>query len=185
MEVKGISVRVHNTLSSMEENPWRQRTEMLEYELAVKWFALTADIDGKLAGFMHLIRHPERDFEWYCCDVYVFDPYKRQGVATAMYQEAAALLLRYGKACRITASVSVHNLPSVKFHEKLGFFNAHEPPVFHGLNFGPDDTLFERYFAREFPATNLPMHREILAGIARNGKAEVLDEVERSEHEFI
>ena len=38
----------------MEDNPWRQRTEMPEYELAVKWFALTAHIEGRLAGFMHL-----------------------------------------------------------------------------------------------------------------------------------
>ena len=63
MESKGINIVVHNSLSSLEGNPWRQRTEMLEFELAVKWFALTAHIEGKLVGFMHLIRHPERDYE--------------------------------------------------------------------------------------------------------------------------
>ena len=139
---KGISIAVHNSLASMENNPWRQRTEMLEYELAVKWFALTAHTDGQLAGFMHLIRHPERDFEWYCCDVNTMDPYRRQGIATAMYQEAETLFLRYGKACRITASVSSQNTPSVKLHEKLGFFDTHEPPAFPGLDFGPDETVF-------------------------------------------
>ena len=52
-----LGIVVHNSLSSLEDNPWRQRTEMLEFELAVKWFALTAHIRGKLVGFMHLIRY--------------------------------------------------------------------------------------------------------------------------------
>ena len=116
---------------------------MLEFELAVKWFALTAHKEGKLAGFMHLIRHPERDYEWYCCDVHVIDPYKRQGIATAIYQKASEHLLQYGKACRMTASVSSANLPSVKLHEKLGFIDTHEAPSFSGLNFGPDETVYE------------------------------------------
>ena len=64
MGSKGINIVVHNSLASLEGNPWQQRTEMLEYELAVKWFALTAHIEDELAGFMHLIRHPERDYEW-------------------------------------------------------------------------------------------------------------------------
>ena len=179
----GISVIVHNTLSSMENNPWRQRTEMLEYRLAVKWFALTAHAQGTLAGFMHLIRHPERDFEWYCCDVNTVEPYKRQGIATAMYREVVPLLLRYGKACRITASVSGHNMPSVKLHEKLGFFNTHVPPSFSGLDFAPDETVYEHYFAREYPARNLPIHRDILAKIAGDGRDGVLDEVKRSERD--
>lgn len=183
MKSEEISIVVHNTLSSLENNPWRQRTEMLEYELAVKWFALTAHVEGRLAGFMHLIRHPERDFEWFCCDVNAIDPYKRQGIATAMYQEAASLLLRYGKACRITASVGGHNIPSIKFHEKLGFFNTNEPPAFNGLTFGPDETVYERYFAKEFPAGNLPIHRKILAEIARDSKEDVLREVEQSEYD--
>ena len=181
MKREGISVVVHNTLSSMEDTPWRLRTEMLEYELAVKWFALTARIEGKPAGFMHLIRHPEREYEWYSCDVNAIDPYKRQGVATAMYREAVSLLLRYGKAWRITAAVGRHNMPSVKLHEKLGFIDTHEAPSFSGLNFGPDETVYEHCFAKEYPAVNLPMHREILAEMAGDSKDGVLDEVERSE----
>ena len=54
-----LGIVVHNSLSSLEGNPWRQRTEMLEFELAVKWFALTAHIGGKLVGFMHLIHTTE------------------------------------------------------------------------------------------------------------------------------
>ena len=156
---------------------------MLEYELAVKWFALTAYNEGRPAGFMHLIRHPERDYEWYCCDVNVLDPCKRQGIATAMYREAGSLLQLYGKACRITASVSGHNIPSVKLHEKLGFRNTYEPPCFNGLQFGQDETIYEHYFAKEFPAGDLPIHREILAKIAQDRKDGVLSEVERSEQD--
>lgn len=136
VENKGINTVVHNSLLSLESNPWRLGAEMLEYELAVKWFALTAYADGRLAGFMHVIRHPERDYEWYCCDVNAIDPYKRQGIATAIYREAVSLLLQYGKACRMTASISSANLPSVKLHEKLGFINTHEAPSFKGLYFG-------------------------------------------------
>ena len=183
MESEGISIVVHNSLLSLGNNPRRLRTEMLEYELAVKWFALTAHIEGELAGFMHLIRHPERDYEWYCCDVNAIDPYKRQGIATALYREAVSLLLQYGKACRITVSVDSHNIPSVKLHEKLGFLNTHEPPSFNSLNFGPDETVYEHYFAKEFPARNLPVHREILAKIAQDSKDDILGEVEQSEQD--
>lgn len=183
MKNEGISIVVHNSLSTLEDNPWRQRTEMLEFELAVKWFALTAHKEGKLAGFMHLIRHPERDYEWYCCDVHAIDPYKRQGIATAIYQKASEHLLQYGKACRMTASVSSANLPSVKLHEKLGFFNTQEAPRFIDLNFGSDETIYEHYFAKEYPARNLPIHREILSKIARDDNCDIQYEVEQSEQD--
>ena len=183
MKNEEINIVIHNSLSSLEDNPWRQRTEMLEYELAVKWFALTAHKEDKLVGFMHMIRHPERDYEWYCCDVHTIDPYKRQGIATAVYQKASELLLRYDKACRMTASVSSANLPCVKLHEKLGFYNTHEAPCFIDLNFGSDETIYEHYFAQEFPARNLPIHREILSKMAQNSKRDILGEVEQSEQD--
>ena len=42
MEKTGIQITVYNTLDTLPENPWRQRTEWLEYDLAVKWFAVEA-----------------------------------------------------------------------------------------------------------------------------------------------
>ena len=33
---------VHHSLSSIPDNPWKNRTEWLEYDLAVKWIALEA-----------------------------------------------------------------------------------------------------------------------------------------------
>ncbi len=56
-------------------------------------------------------------------------------------------------------------------------------PSFGGLNFGSDETVYEHYFAKEFPARNLPIHREILAKIAQDSKDDVLSEVEQSEQD--
>ena len=79
---------VHHSLSSIPDNPWKSRTEWLEYDLAVKWIALEARNDAGLAGFMHIIRHPDKPYEWYFCDVHTIELYRRQGIATALYKEA-------------------------------------------------------------------------------------------------
>lgn len=63
-----------------------------------------------------------------------------------------------------------------------GFLNTHGPPSVNGLNFGPDETIYEHYFAKEFPARNLPIHQRILAEIVQGSKEDVvLGEVKQSE----
>ena len=171
---------VHHSLSSIPDNPWKNRTEWLEYDLAVKWIALEARCDAGPAGFMHMIRHPERPYEWYFCDVHTVESCRRQGVATAMYREALNLLRRYGKAYRVTGSVREDNTASVKLHEKLGFFNTREAPAFPGLSSEPGETVFEHCFVKEFPARNTPVHREILASLTGESMEDAAAELEKA-----
>ena len=173
-------IMVHHSLSSIPDHPWKNRTEWLEYDLAVKWIALEARNDAGLAGFMHMIRHPEKPYEWYFCDVHTMGPYRRQGVATGLYKEAMNQLRRYLKAYRITGSVKEDNLASIKLHEKMGFFNTHEAPAFPGLSSEPGETIFEHYFAKEFPARNTPIHQEVLAVLTGDKKEDVHAELEKT-----
>ncbi len=172
---------VHDSLASIPDNPWKSRTEWLEYDLAVKWIALEAGSDAGPAGFMHMIRHPERPYEWYFCDVHTIEPYRRQGVAAALYKEALNLLRRYGKAYRVTGSVRDDNTASVRLHEKMGFFNTHEAPAFPGLSFESGETVFEHYFAKEFPARNTPVHQEVLAALTGDTREAVCAELEKAD----
>lgn len=176
-----IRITVHSALDTLPVNPWRQRTEWLEYDLAVKWFAVEARCEGELAGFMHMIRHPGRANEWYAGDVFTVERYRRQGVATAMYGEAMKRLTTYYRANRITASVSAGNKASVRLHEKLGFRDTREATAFLDFEFAPDETLYEHWFALEISARNVPIHREILADLAGENRNRVLADLERSE----
>ncbi len=180
MEKTGIQITVHDTPATLRSNPWRHVTEWLEYDLAVKWFAVEARRGEELAGFMHLVRHPGRAGEWYACDVHTLEPYQRQGIASAMYREAEAHLRRYFRANRITAAVSRGNTASVRLHEILGFRDTREVPAFPDFRFEPDETLYEHYFAREIPAVNVPMHQEILASLAGESRESVLGLLEQS-----
>ncbi len=175
-----IRISVHSTPDSLPVNPWRQRTEWLEYDLAVKWFAVEARCEGELAGFMHVIRHPARAGEWYACDVFTAERYRRQGVAAAMYGEALKHLSAYFRANRITASVSRGNEASVRLHEKLGFRDTREPPAFPDFLSAPDETLYEHWFAREIPARDVPIHRGILTNLATKNRGSVLTDLEQS-----
>lgn len=183
MKNTSIKIIADNSLSTLQDNPWKKTTEWFEYHLGAKWYAVQAYCEDELVGFMHMIKHPERPFEWYFCDVHTKEQYKRQGVATNMYEEALNLLLKYDKAYRITASVKCDNEASVKLHEKMGFFNTHEASVFPDLSFEFGETIHEHYFVREYPARNLPMHKEILAIHAGAKKDAVWAELEQSEHD--
>ena len=179
------TITIHNSLASLGDNPWKQRTERLEYDLALKWFAVTAYDEDSLASFMHMIRHPTRPYEWYFCDVYTMEPYRRQGIAAAMYGEAMHLLLKYRKACRITASVRQDNAASIRLHEKMGFSDTHQPPVFEGFDFEPGETVFEHYFVREYPARNVPIHQNILSSLAGEKAPGILAKLAAGEKLFI
>ena len=166
MKKTNTEITIHDSLATIQDNPWKQKTEWLEYDLAVKWFSVEACLDGELCGFMHMIRHPGKENEWYSCDVFTMDSYRRQGIATAMYEEAMKRLQKYFRANRITASVKNDNEASVKLHEKIGFRNTHEASVFPGFTFEPDETLFEHWFAKTYPARDLPIHQQLLSALA-------------------
>lgn len=175
-----MEIIVHYSLSSIPENPWKNITEMLEYECAVKWIAIEARNEDGLIGFMHVIRHPEKAYEWWFCDVHTIEKYRRQGVASELYKEALNLLCRYEKACRVTGSVKCDNIASIKLHEKMGFYNTHEKPDFLDFTYEDGEEVFEHYFLQEFPARNIPRHRNILEELACDNKEELLKELDKT-----
>ena len=181
-----LRIEIDNSLYSLEENPWRQTTEWLEYYLEAKWYAIQAFYGEELAGFMHIIRHPERVGEWFFCDVHVIEKFRKQGVAAAMYEEAFGLLCHYDKAFRITASVKCDNLASQKLHEKMGFRNTGEISQFPELCFEEGETIYEHYFVQEFPVLkDNPSHRRHLERLAGERKDSVLKLVDEDDTDTI
>lgn len=175
MSGTGFRIEIDNSLYTLEENPWRHVTEWLEYDLEAKWYAIQAFRGEELAGFMHIIRHPERTGEWFFSDVHVIEKFRRQGAATAMYEEAFALLCHYDKAFRITASIKYDNTASQKLHEKMGFRNTGEASQFPQLCFEEGESIYEHYFVQEFPVLkDNPSHRSHLERLAGARKDSVL-----------
>lgn len=156
-----FEIVVDDSLYTLKENPWRHITEFFEYRYALKWYAVQVYSGKKLAGFMHVVRHPERVEEWYICDVHTMEEYRKQGVATLMYQKAFEIVSRYDKAYRITASVKNDNVASLKLHEKMGFFDTGADSVFPELIFEEGETMHEYYFATKLPVKDCERHRMI------------------------
>ena len=50
-----IEIDIHDSLYTLADYPWRKITEWFEYHLAVKWYVIQAMMDGKEAGFLHLV----------------------------------------------------------------------------------------------------------------------------------
>ena len=185
MKNTNTEITIHDSITTIQDNPWKQKTEWLEYDLAVKWFSVEARLNGELCGFMHVIRHPGKENEWFSCDVFTMDPYRRHGIATAMYEEAMKRLQKYFRANRMTASIKNDNEASVKLHEKIGFRNTHEASVFPGFTFEPDETVFEHWFAKAYPARDLPIHRQILSSLAGDEADDVLNALKVPDSVFI
>lgn len=157
-----FEIVVDDSLYTLVDNPWKQTTEFFEYRFAVKWYAVSVFSGDERAGFMHVVRHPEREEEWYICDVHTIEKFRGQGVASLMYQKAFELVSRYDKAYRITASVKNDNTASLKLHEKMGFHDTGEDSVFPELVFEDGETMHEYYFATKVPARATKTHGELL-----------------------
>lgn len=157
-----IEIRVDDSFDTLPDHPWKDTTEWFEYTYAVKWFAVQAYLKDELVGFMHVFRNPDDVCNWYFCDVHTVGEYRRQGIATKMYEKAISLVYQYDKAYRITASLHKENIASIRLHEKIGFRNTNIPSVFPGMIFESEETLYEYYFIFEYPAKNTEIHRNHL-----------------------
>lgn len=156
-----IEINIHDSLYSLGDYPWRKITEWFEYHLAVKWYVIQAMMDGKEAGFLHLVRHPEDAGVWYLCDVHTKPDCQKKGVATKMYEAALDLVKRYDKAYRVLASVHPENQASVALHQKMGFQDTGEKSVFPELSFEQEETMYAFSFVFEWPAGNSAIHRKL------------------------
>lgn len=157
-----IEIRVDDSFDTLPDHPWKETTEWFEYTYAVKWFAVQAYQKDELVGFMHVFRNPEDVTNWYFCDVHTLGNHKRQGIASKMYEKAISLVYQYDKAFRITASIHRDNIASIRLHEKYGFRDTGVASSFPGMIFEPEETLYEYYFAFEYPAKNTEIHRNHL-----------------------
>lgn len=156
-----IEINIHDSLYTLGDYPWRKITEWFEYHLAVKWYVIQAMMDGKEAGFLHLVRHPEDPGVWYLCDVHTKPDCQKKGVATKMYEAALDLVKQYDKAYRVLTSVHQENQASVALHRKMGFQDTGEKSVFPELSFEPEETMYSFSFVFEWPAGNSTIHREL------------------------
>lgn len=138
----------------------------LEYEreYAVKWLEITAYIEGKLVGCMRVLRNPDDRTKWFFGDVHTDAGFRRQGVASAMYESAISAVRDFYAAECIEASVSLHNTNSIGLHEKMGFVNTGRKPSFANLGFEEDEIIFQLELLTECPMEDTPENRKLLNG---------------------
>ena len=103
-----------------------------ESEYAVKWFeVLASDItENRIVGYLRCFRNPDDVKQWYIGDVHVRAGYRKQGIATRMYQKVFSELERFEAAENVISAVRKDNKNSIGLHEKMGFVDTKEPCVF-------------------------------------------------------
>ena len=124
-----------------------------ESEYAVKWFEMLAsDIsENKIAGYLRCFRNPDDVKQWYIGDVYVRAGYRKQGIATRMYQKVFSELERYEAAENVISAVRKDNKNSIGLHEKMGFVDTKEPCVFAAFFVDKDETKYQKWLYRYLP----------------------------------
>jgi L-amino acid N-acyltransferase YncA len=97
-----MQLRIENTLTDL---PW------------IVW-----DSDGTVMGYAHASRHRERAAYQWAVDVsvYVAADVRREGVGRSLYTALFGILRDLGYYTAF-AGIALPNLPSVKFHEAVGF----------------------------------------------------------------
>ena len=87
-----------------------------------KFIALTANVDGELAGALaayELVKFEAERSEIYIYDLAVIERYRRQGVATALIEEVKSIARDKG-AWVIFVQADPPDAPAVALYEKLG-----------------------------------------------------------------
>lgn len=153
---------VVDSLSNLPENPYKCIVDNFEYCFAVKWYAILVYNVDELIGYMNVFRNPDDSSKWYFGDVHTKAGYRRQHVASHMYDQALELVKKYEKSFCIEASIHPENAASIKLHEKYGFVNSHIKSTFADFAFEPEETMHYLYFVSIYPSKNNEMSREQL-----------------------
>jgi phosphinothricin acetyltransferase len=97
---------------------------------------LVAEIEDQLAAYVYACQHRERAAYRWAVDVtvYVEQPYRRRGVARALYTCLISLLRRQG-FMHAYAGITLPNEGSVGVHEAVGFQRIATYPAI-GFKFG-------------------------------------------------
>ena len=124
-----------------------------ESEYAVKWFEVLAVniTENKIAGYLRCFRNPDDVKQWYIGDVHVRAEYRKQGIATRMYQKVFSELERYEAAENVISAVRKDNNNSIRLHEKMGFVDTKEPCVFAAFFVDKDETKYQKWLYRYLP----------------------------------
>jgi len=163
MEVKGLG----------EENAREQVhfCDWFEKEHAVKWFEVIVWQEKIVVGYLRCLRNPLLATEWYIGDVHVRKAYRRQGIATHMYEKTIDAVMEFEAAERIRSSVHSDNGNSIKLHEKMGFQNTGRPCDFPTFYFDEKETEYCKVLYQYFPIPKkeeravellLPLYRRYL-----------------------
>ena len=124
-----------------------------ESEYAVKWFEVLAVniTENKIAGYLRCFRNPDDVKQWYIGDVHVRAEYRKQGIATRMYQKVFSELERYEAAENVISAVRKDNNNSIRLHEKMGFVDTKELCVFAAFFVDKDETKYQKWLYRYLP----------------------------------
>lgn len=133
---------------------WFQR------EYAVSWFECIAFRGTKIIGYLRCLRNPESCTTWLIGDVHVREEYKKQGVASMLYEHAIAEVKEYEAAEYLVASVHSENAASIGLHNKFGFRDTGKPCDFPNFFFAEQESmyklpLFQYYRVQNFAQAEL------------------------------
>jgi len=83
---------------------------------------LVCEDGGEVAGYAYASKHRQREaYRWAAeVSVYVHPEFRGQGVASLLYSKLFSILKYQGFTC-LLAGITIPNLPSIFFHEKMGF----------------------------------------------------------------
>ena len=96
------------------------------------WFVATDD-DGKVIGYAYATKFRERAAYRFAVEttVYVDPRAQRGGIATSLYRRLLDTLTTQGFT-QAMGVITIPNIPSIRFHEALGFVQA---GVFHKVGY--------------------------------------------------
>ena len=136
-----------------EEEAWKQVDfcTWYETEYAVKWFETIAFESGKPVGYLRCFRNPKDEKQWYIGDVHVRNGYRRQGIATKMYEKTIKELERYEAAENVISAVRKDNEKSIGLHKKMGFTDTGEPCEFAAFFVDENETKYLKMLYRYLP----------------------------------
>lgn len=153
-----------------------------EKEYAVKWFEVVACDGSEIAGYLRCFRNPDTAIEWFIGDVHVKEKYRRQNIATRMYEKAISEVMEYQSAEKITTSVHCDNTKSIGLHEKMGFKNTGKACTFPHLCFDEKETAFEKCLYITLPIPNIETEKivERVLPVWNGPREKLIEAIEKS-----
>ncbi|MCL2772837.1 MAG: GNAT family N-acetyltransferase [Oscillospiraceae bacterium] len=128
--------KLNKTVKWMKQNNFGENFE-------TKWFYVIAYSNNEIVGFIYFMKDKQNMFRWYLGDLSVNELYQRQGIAANLIQNGIEKIKNY-QGTILHTYIEKDNIPSIKLHEKLGFYHCLTFLPFMDMIFDENITMYER-----------------------------------------